>query len=187
MKLKISICYKLIILLIIIPIFIIFIFKTISDYEIASANKSLKDERILYSNTINFKGKNILKSKLLDDYLYGISDIYLSAKVQEREKFNKYFYLSDSSEDVSIKKALKDKILEFISKKKNQTITHLDIFYLKKTLPFGNNIITLSNAIFFCEVVGCHKIVLNNKKLKYSWFISKPIYIKNSNITIFLI
>ena len=50
--------------------------------------------------------------------------------------------------------------------------------------------IQLNNAIFFCEVVGCHKIILNKKRLKFSWLISQPIYlkcyIKNSNITIFL-
>ena len=40
-----------------------------------------------------------------------------------------------------------------------------DIFYINKTYHFGNQIIALSNAIFYCEVVGCNTIILNQKNL----------------------
>ena len=118
--------------------------------------------------------------------MYGIPDTYKAEKNLEIERFNKYFYLADYSNDLTNKEALKSKILEFVSKKKNQTINKLDIFYIRRIVPFGNNMIQLNNAIFFCEVVGCHKIILNKKRLKFSWLISQPIYIKNSNITILL-
>ena len=41
-------------------------------------------------------------------------------------------------------------------------------------------LITLNNNIFYCEIVGCNKIILSKKQV----FIRKEIYIKKLNITI---
>ena len=49
---------------------------------------------------------------------------------------------------------------------------------------FGNRLIAINNAIFFCEVVKCHQIILNENQLLRRWLIAKPIYIQNLNITI---
>ena len=69
---------------------------------------------------------------------------------------------------------------------KKQTITQLDIFYLSQIMNFGNNLLTLNNAIFFCEIVGCKRIILNKYPLKRRWLIIKPVYNKKLNITIML-
>ena len=42
----------------------------------------------------------------------------------------------------------------------------------------------VNNAIFFCEIIGCHNIILNKYPLKRRWLIINPIYIKKLNITI---
>lgn len=186
MNIKLSNRYKYIILFISFITFINFILPIQYKIVLSNPNKTTKNITSLYSITISYKGKKIMKSKLLDNYLSGISDIYKYEKDLEKERFNKYYYLCDYSTDPAIKNELKSNILRFISKKKNKNVTNLDIFYLKKALHFGNNIMALSNTIFFCEVVGCHKIILNKKKLKLSWLITKPIYIKKSNITISL-
>ena len=181
----INILYS-IILIIIICIFIIFIFNKRSNYGILNLLFFIKKSSQLYSNEINYKGKKILKSKLLENYLSGIPDIYISEKNAERKRFYERYYLADYSTESTIKKLLKSKFLDYISKKKHKKITQLDIFYLNRPINFGNNILALSNAIFYCEVVGCHTILLNKKKLKLSWLISKRVYIRKSNITILL-
>ena len=82
-----------------------------------------------------------------------------------------------------IQQELKTKLLKEISKLKNQTVTNLETFFISIHPPFGNSLITLNNAIFYCEVVNCHNIILNpspNRK----WLITKLVNISNLNITI---
>ena len=73
-------------------------------------------------------------------------------------------------------------------KKKKIKINHIDIFYLPYNLNFGNNLVSINNAIFYCEIVGCHKIIINNlfhpNVFKRKLLINSPIYNKKSNITI---
>ena len=57
---------------------------------------------------------------------------------------------------------------------KNKTINTIETFFIFYNIPFGNNIITLNNALFYCEVIGCNKIILK----KYNIF-QKNILIKN--------
>ena len=162
-------------------IIIIYILLKTNKVEITSLKIYFKKK--LYSDIINYNGEKLLKSKLLDNYLSGIPDIYLDEKNQEKKLFNEYYYLDDYSNDPTIKKELRSKFLEFISKKKNQNVTKLDVFYLNKAYKFGNQIIALSNTIFYCEIVGCNSIII---KKKLNVLISKPVYIKKYNITISL-
>ena len=47
-------------------------------------------------------------------------------------------------------------------------------------MNFGNAIFVINNLIYFCEILGCKKIYL----YKGYWFVKKPIYDKELNITI---
>ena len=177
---------KYIFFLFIFSLFILFIFFK-QNTKISENSNNINIIRQLYSNEINYKGEKIYKEKLLNNYLMNISDEFIFEKNQERERFNNYYYLYDYSSNPIIKSRLKSKFLEYISKQKNKTITQLDIFYISYILNFGNNLLQINNAIFYCELVGCHKIILNNNinnNLGKSWLITKPIYIKNTNITI---
>jgi hypothetical protein len=82
-----------------------------------------------------------------------------------------------------MKNILKKKLLDEISRLKKQNITKLDTFYLSHKVNFGNNIIAVNNAIFYCEVIGCNKIILNKEEQHRKWLIINPIYIKDLNIT----
>ena len=186
MNIKFNKIYKNIILFIFVSLYILILFNKNYYTNFSNINVNIKPEIPLNPDEIYYKGKKILKSKLLENYLFGIPNAYRDEKNLEIKRFKKYFYFADYSNDLTNKEVLKSKILKFVSIKKNQTVTQLDIFYISNILAFGNNMIQLNNAIFFCEVVGCHKIILNKKVLKFSWLISKPIYIKNSNITIYL-
>jgi len=153
-----------------------------------SPNKNISNSldlyQKMYSKTISYKGEKVLKAKLLDDYLSKISDDYLSEKMVETKLFNEYYYLADYYEEPLIKSELKSKFLQYISRFKKQVITKIDIFYLSYNINFGNNLLVVNNAIFFCEIVGCHEIILNKNSVKRRWLIIKPVYDKKANITI---
>ena len=138
-------------------------------------NISLDLYKRIYSNTLSYKGENISKSKLLNDYLSKISDDYLTEKEVETKLYNHYYYLANYNNESSIKSKLKTKFLEYISRIKKQVTTKIDIFYLSYNINFGNNLIVVNNAIFYCEIVGCSKIILNNNGIKRRWLIIKSI------------
>ena len=171
---------KYIFFIFIFSLFIIFIFFNPNNLNL---NNNISLIRQLYSNVIVYKGEKILKVKLLNNYLMNISDEFIFEKNQERERFNRYYYLDDYSNNPKIKSELKSKFFQYISKQKNKTVTRLDIFYISTILNFGNSLLQVNNAIFYCELVGCHTIILNKNDLRRSWLIINPIYIKNSNIT----
>ena len=147
-------------------------------------NKQNKMKFYYYSKIIIYKGKKIFKHKLLNDYLSKISNKFKSDKDDERKKFHKYYYLAHYNQDIGVQSELKAKIFREISKIKNQIITKMEILFLSHNINFGNSLITVNNAIFLCEIIGCHKIVLSRNNLIRKWLIQNNIFIRKSNITI---
>ena len=74
---------------------------------------------------------------------------------------NFYFNLPELSNNPQFKSDLRDKFFEEVSQRKNRTITRLDTFFISQQTNFGNSLISINNAIFFCEIIGCQKIILN--------------------------
>ena len=75
----------------------------------------------------------------------------------------------------------KKELLKFISEKANRNISRIKTIYLGIYQFFGNNIILLYKAIFYCQILGCKRIILNKK---YFWFISNKIISNNLKLTI---
>jgi hypothetical protein len=97
---------------------------------------------------------------------------------------NKYSFFSNNySKNNSyiifnnIKRTLKDKIYKYLKK----NITNINSLYIIGNLRFGNYYISLNNAILFCEVLNCKKIIINNKRKN---FIYDKIFYQKYNITI---
>ena len=114
-----------------------------------------------------------------------ISDDYFPYKEEERVRFNRFYNLFNYNNESKIQSLLKEKLLKEISKLKNKTVTNIETFFLSSNSFFGNGLIALNNAIFYCEVVGCHNIILNENQTNRKWLIVNPIYIEKLNITIF--
>ena len=161
-----------------------FKFFFIITFLLSYINIFIDNERILYSHTIRYKGQLILKQKLINDYLSRISEEYKTAKYEEKVRFDKYFNLAIYTNNSNIMIELKDKFLKMVSLTKNQTITHIDTFYFLNNMNFGNSLIQVNNAIFYCEIVGCQKIILNNNSLGRKWLIVNDLYIEKLNISI---
>lgn len=163
-------------------VFIYFLFYiSINSFEIPE----IDIRKILYnSNKIIYQGKKILKSKLLSENLGKVSNEYISDKIEEKKKFNIYYNLEEYSNNSKNQKEIKEKFFQEISIKKKTNVTQVNTFFLSYIAYFGNNLIALNNAIFYCEIIGCSKIVLNSKNSTRKWLIEKPIYIQKLNITI---
>ena len=92
--------------------------------------------------------------------------------------FSNIYSKSNSSKIFNnIKRLLKNKIYKYF----NKNITNIDSLYIKGNLRFGNYFISLNNAIIFCEVMHCKKIILFNHR---NVFINDKIFYQKYNITI---
>ena len=85
-----------------------------------------------------------------------------------------------------IKDNYKNQFFDFFSKIKKKPINKIETIFVSHSCNFGNCIIMLNNIIFYCEVIGCHKIILDKNKNNLKGLIKNQIYITQLNITIFL-
>ena len=173
---------SLLIYIIIIPLIIISIIK-----RKRYLKKKEKIEKYFLSNSSDemyYKGEKVSKSKLIEDYLVNITNKNKFEKKIEKEKFNKFYYLPEYSDDPDIQEAIRKKVYEVISNIRNKTINKIEKIFVSRINPFGNNVVCVNNAIFYCEVLGCTQIILNDHTQR-KWLIRNPVYIKNLNITIF--
>ena len=171
-QIKIDLKYKFFIL-IIMTIFL-FIFKS-------SVNKikEVKEEEKIDPNYIMYKGYRIQKNKLWADYFSRIS-FQNQNESDEKQILNELFNLSEYSTDPNIKNVYKIRFMNFISELKGKPVNKIDTFYMLKNCNFGNCLVTINNLIFYCEIIGCHRIIFFGQ---YS-LIRRPIYIKELNISI---
>lgn len=172
-------------ILFIIALFVIYIVTFfINDYSIFGGKTYFDENNFNETAFVTYKGKKILKSKLFDEYLSQISDDYKYYKKREKEIADDYLNLAYYSNDLQSKSVLKKMLIEYVSKSKNQTISKIDIIFISFISNFGNSLIIVSNAIFYCEIIGCNTIILKDHQLKRRWLIEKPVFIKKLNITI---
>ena len=74
--------------------------------------------------------------------------------------------------------------MERLSQKKGKHVNKIDTFFVEHIHNLGNMLVEINNIIFYCEVIGCNKIILKNHDLSRQWLLKKPVYIKKLNITI---
>ena len=180
-KIKYHIVIFILFYIFLIPLIIITIIKR--KKALKKREKIKKYFSLNFTDEIYFKGGQISKSKLIDNYLTNISDKNKYAKIFEKNRFNIYFNLPEYPEEPEIQELVRKKIYNDISNITKRTITKIDTILLERSNPFGNNIICINNAIFYCEVLGCNKIILYEHAQK-KWFIKKPIFIQELNLTI---
>ena len=75
----------------------------------------------------------------------------------------------------------KKELLNTISKRINRNISKVNLLYIRGKFRFGNFLIVLNNAIFFCELLGCKRMIFQCLK---DLFINKTIYYEKYNMTI---
>ena len=75
----------------------------------------------------------------------------------------------------------KKELLKYISFNIGKNLSSVKSIFLDSNLKFGNQFILLNKAIFFCELLGCKRIILNEK---YFWYIKNKIIYKKYNMLI---
>ena len=171
-KIKFSIIY-LILILVIIFILLLYAIKLIIKDNVFEKY----DPEIM-----TYKGEKVQKKKLIEDFLTFSLDNDES-KLKEKNLLYKNLYLDDYPRNTKKIAEIKTK---FISQMKNNQTKKIDIFYLRNNCQLGNSVISVNNAIFYCEIVGCKKILLKEDHICRKWLITNPIYIKKLDITIML-
>lgn len=156
-----------------------FIFKRNNNND----NDNDNNKHIRLPDEIMYKGGWITRQQLFNDTLSKVSEVYHNYKEKEKQRYKKYYYLEEYNDDPITKNNLRNKLYEKISEIKKKNITKIDTFFLSRNNPFGNNLPCINNAIFYCEILGCNKIILREKKIRRRWLI-KNITITNLNITI---
>ena len=64
-------------------------------------------------------------------------------------------------------------LLKLIMKNTGKNISSFNTLYLRTFLHFGNELIYLNKAIFFSEILGAKKIVINKHNNLYDIFSNK--------------
>jgi hypothetical protein len=109
--------------------------------------------------------------------------IFKSIKEIKEINLNKFFELKDKTKDPNDLLIVKEKesFLNFLSNLSEHKITSVDTIFLTQNYKFGNMIIILNKVLFYCEIIKCKKIVLDQNK---TWYIKNKIVNPEYNISI---
>ena len=136
---------------------------------------------MIISEILNLKSKiNFTKNK--SEYPIFINNNNSTLKNQYFTRFDNIFndYRNETELSNEYKNKFKQYLLNGCSSLFKKTYKKIEVIIFNKNLNFGNAIIFINDLIYFCEILGCKKIFL----YKGYWFVKKPIYDKELNITI---
>lgn len=142
---------------------------------------ALKTIKIIYI-------KYIIFAINLELYFFKFIIMNKSSFISSNQKENNYYYSHNvdmhykanynSSNFLNI---LKQKLIKKINKKIGKNLFHINSIYITGKAKFGNMIISINNAIIFCELLGCKKIIIQNNN---NILINHKIFYHKYNITI---
>ena len=94
----------------------------------------------------------------------------------------KFFNLKDISQNPNNPLILKEKesLLNLLSINSGHEIKSVNTLFIKAKNRFGNQLIVIGKAIFYCIILKCKRIILD----KYNWFIHNTIFYEKYNLTI---
>ena len=75
----------------------------------------------------------------------------------------------------------KEQLLKLISINIGKNISSVKSIFLSQKTKFENLIVIINNAIFYCEILECKNIILDNK---YYWFIRRIVKYKKNKLII---
>ena len=167
-------------LIIITIIKIIFIYHFINILIISkSYYYSQYKKRILFKE-IPKKYLNV--NNFINNYLSIIPDKYYKSKKEEKNFLTHYLKLKDLPTEPKLQYEIKKQLLEQFSKEYKKNLTHIDTVFLTNKWYFGNSFVSMNNILFYCEILGCKKILLNANYIMFKWYLQNKIIYNNSII-----
>ena len=139
---------------------------------------------IIFYKKYSFKIKKyyILLLCILIFINYSQTIIKERVSIKEENNFiNKYSTLKNLNDSLFFIKEKKS-ILIFFSQYAGRNITSVDTIFLATSCNFGNCIVILNKILFYCEILGCKTIILdensslyyNSPLIFYAFFYIKP-------------
>ena len=112
------------------------------------------------------------------------NDIYINPYYEDEQRMYDYFltlkkFPKNRNDPLIIKEKLD--ILEKVSQKTRKNITSLNIVYYDEFNRYGNQLIAFNKLIFYSEILGIKKIIIDNDNLIY---IRNNIYDEKSKLLI---
>ena len=117
---------------------------------------------------------------ILSIYNYNSKQLFMCKYNEDIDKDKSFFNLSKLKKK-NIILLEKEYLLNHITKCNIRKVTQTNLIFLDLNLRFGNQLILLNKVIFYCEILGCKKIILNKK---FYWFIKNKIIHKKYKISI---
>ena len=96
---------------------------------------------------------------------------------------DQFFRLKDKPQDQNniLIQQEKQSLLNFFSNSTKRNITYVDTVFVTQNFNFGNQMIIINKIIFYCEILGCKRIILDKN---INWFIKNRINYMEYNMTI---
>ena len=112
------------------------------------------------------------QSKISNEFFYEEKNHYLNNIIylKSRQFMNNSLFIKE-----------KNDILNMISNEVGKNISFITKIFLDINCRFGNCISFLNKFLFYCEIIGCKSIILNDNIF---WFIKNKIILKKYNMTI---
>ena len=119
--------------------------------------------------------KNILTVGSKRIFLTNFSNILNTSSISDNysNDNNSEYHSNDNN-------SLYDLLLHEISNNLHKSITRIDTVVLRANMRFGNHLIALNNAIYFCEILKCREILVDDSVK----FIKNEIFYRKFNISI---
>ena len=136
---------------------------------------------IIMSEILKIKSKTKY-TKNKNEYSIVFNNNNSTLKNQYFTRFDNVFDTCRNKTELSdeYKNKFKQYLLKEYSSLFNKTYKKIDVIIFNQKMNLGNAIFVINNLIYFCEILGCKNIYL----YKGYWFVKKPIYDKELNITI---
>ena len=117
---------------------------------------------IIYKTYIKNNNENIIMRQFIEPNL--------------RSKISSSFNINDQTIALN-----KEQLLKIISIYVGRNISSVKSIFLSQKTTFENLVMLINNAIFYCEILQCKKVILDNQ---YFWFIRKKIKYKKYKLII---
>ena len=128
----------------------------------------------------NYKKFLIILLTLLYHAQFSLFTKYLTYEMKPLREIN--INNKTDSPNKSLIELEKKELLQFLSRSISKNISKVRYICLGQKSYFGNLLIIISKVIFYCQLLGCKKIIIENNKK--TWFIKNKIIDKQHKLII---
>ena len=135
---------------------------------------------IITQDNNSLSNQSYQKSENTEDIIDKYSDVNIESEEYKSENIISNKFRDKNIESEEYIKEYSIEILKGYSKIYNKNYKEIKTIIFEKIFNLGNALFTINNLIYYCEILHCKNIYLS----KQYWFVKKPVYNKELDITI---